>query len=466
MTAIEGRIRAELTRQAASLEFTPSDDAWSAITERAITEHAITERTRHRQAGHARNWLMVAGSAAAVVVTVLAGTFAAGVLGRPAHPAATPPAASGGTSGAGTKLPRGVVRIAPPSGQPGIVLYAWSVTYMAFNGRPGAPSSPSQISALPAGPPQLCVSDQPPVPLPASVPHPAFAPGSLQYDCPNAGFFTFRVDHTPRLGFPVAGGDAWVGSATSNIAEVEARYADGRVVRGSVFTIPGTSIRLWALGLPGPERLGSPLPGVRLVVRDIHGFAGQGTLSASLPNPFPFEVDGTATHLFKFGAHYLGALTFQGKYAVFGYQAPTGLAARLTQRGPDFYAVQQAYPLPASQPLQGQFGADPDFLHPWWFGVARADVAKIVVRLAGGPTMQATCPSPAPAAPPGRKPAVTPLTATCTALPGAPGRARVFAVQLPQDLYRQRANPQGTATAYNAAGEALATISLGTDWHP
>lgn len=235
---------------------------------------------------------------------------------------------------------------------------------------------------------------------------------------------------------------------------------------GSVFIIPGTSIRLWALGLPGAERLGSPLPGVRLVVRNIHGFVGQGTLSASLPNPFPFEVDGTATHLFKFGAQYLGALTFQGKYAVFGYQSPTGLAGRLAQQETDFFAVQQAYPLPASQPLQGQFGADPDFLHPWWFGVARADVAKIVVRLADGPTMQASCPSPAPAAPPGRKPAVTPLTATCTTLPGAPGGARVFAIQLPQDLYRQRAIPQGTATAYNAAGEALATISLGTDWHP
>jgi hypothetical protein len=98
--------------------------------------------------------------------------------------------------------------------------------------------------------------------------------------------------------------------------------------------------------------------------------------------------------------------------------------------------------------------------------LTRADVAKIVVKLAGGRTMQATCPSPAPAAPPGKKPAITPLTTTCTALPGAPGGARVFAIQLPQDLYRQRTIPQGTATAYNAAGEALATISLGTDWHP
>jgi hypothetical protein len=37
---------------------------------------------------------------------------------------------------------------------------------------------------------------------------------------------------------------------------------------------------------------------------------------------------------------------------------------------------------------------------------------------------------------------------------------------LRRGTHRQRAIPQGTATAYNAAGEALATISLGTDWHP
>src|SRR5262249_14999545 len=161
----------------------------------------------------------------------------------------------------------------------------------------------------------------------------------------------FRVGHTPRLGFPVAGGDAWVGSAPSTISEVEARYTDGHTVRGSVFAIPGSSVRLWELGLPGPERLGSPLPGVSLVVRDAHGgFVGQGTLSASLPNPFPFEGDGTAVHLFKFTGQYLGALTFQGKYAVFGYQNQDA-----------FLAVQRAYPLPASQPLQGQFGADPGF---------------------------------------------------------------------------------------------------------
>jgi hypothetical protein len=465
MTGIEDQIRAELAHQAADLEFAPSEDAWAAITERAIAE-----RTRGRHAAwRTRNWLMVLGSAAAVVVTVLAGTFAGGVLGGPTRPASPGPTTSGGMA---PKLPSGVIRIAPPTGQPGVVLYAWSVTYRIYP--PTGTLAPGQIARLPAGPPQLCVSDLPPTPLPASAPHPLFALGSLRYDCPNATFFTFRVNHTPRLGFPVAGGDAWVGSATSNVAEVEARYADGRVVGGSVFTIPGSSIRLWALGLPGPRRLGSPLPGVNLVVRDAHGqFLGQGTLSASLPNPFPFEVDGTAVQLFTFGVQYLGALTFQGKYAVFGskyvfdYQDPP--PTHLIQVF-DFTAVQQAYPLPASQPLQGQFGADPSFLHPWWFGLARADVARIVVRLADQETKQATCPSPAPASapalPPGEKTLYVPLAATCTALPGAPGGARVFAIQLPQDLYRQRAIPQGTATAYNAAGQALATISLGSDWHP
>lgn len=457
MTAIEDQIRAELARQAADLEFTPSENAWAAITERAVAKDT---RGRHA-AWQTRNWLMVLGSAAAVVVTVLAGTFAGGVLGGPSHPASPAPATSGGTA---PKLPRGVVRIVPPAGQPGIVLYAWSVTYRVYNGPPGDKLTPAQIAGLPAGPAQLCVSDLPPMPLPASAPHPLFAPGSLQFACPNGAFFTFRVDHTPRLGFPVAGGDAWVGSATSSIAEVEARYADGHTVKGAVFTVPGTSVRIWELGLPGRERLGSPLPGVTLVARDAHGsFLGQGTLSASLPNPFPVEVHGTGTRIFGFGGQYLSAIIFQGKYALFAYDNGQ-------QSGADWIPVQQGYPLPASQPLQGQFGADPGFLHPWWFGVAQSDVARVVVRLADRWTMQAACPSPAPAAPPalprGEKTVYVPLAVTCTALPGAPGGAQVFAIQLPQALYRQRAIPQGTATAYNAAGEALATISLGSDWHP
>jgi hypothetical protein len=84
---------------------------------------------------------------------------------------------------------------------------------------------------------------------------------------------------------------------------VEARYADGRVVRGFIATIPGSRVGVWALGLSGPQRVGNPLPGVSLVLRDAHGqFLGQGTLSASLPNQFPFQSQhGTTVELLPLG---------------------------------------------------------------------------------------------------------------------------------------------------------------------
>lgn len=442
MKPVEDQIRAELARQAASLDFTPGEQAWRAIEERAANGPA-DPGAAHRPA---RGWLMVAGVAAAAVVTMLAGTLAGSLVGRSRPVVAPSPSGSGPTPAASASpVQSGVVRIAPPAGQPGIVFYAWSVTEHIATGLP----SPGSLQSQPTEPRvTVCVSDQPPT-----------VPPSKEGSCGESTFFEWRVEHTPNFGFPIAGGDAWVGAATSKVGAVEARYADGRVVRGSIVTVPGTSTRIWELGLPGPQRLGTPLPGVSLVLLDTRGrFLGQGTLSASLPYAFPFEMHGTVQRIFNFyGALAMAAITFQDKYAVFGYAYPGN--SQMVQ--PAYHA----YPLPASQPLQGEFGYEADFYHPWWYGLAQADVARVVVQLADGQTMQATCPSPAPAAPPGNSPGVTPLTAACAALPGAPGGARVFAIQLPQSLYRKAAIPQGTATAYNSAGQPLATVSLGTNWH-
>lgn len=445
MKPVEDQIRAELARQAASLDFAPGEEAWRAIEERAANGH-LSPGAAHRPP---RGWLMVAGVAAAAVAVMLAGTLAGSLVGR-SRPAPAPgPSASRSTpvASATTASPvqSGVVRIAPPAGQPGIVFYASSVTeHIVVGPLPTSTAQPVETQPHVI----VCVSDQPPA-----------VPPSKENSCGESTFFEWRVDHTPNFGFPIAGGDAWVGAATANVGAVEARYADGRVVRGSIVTVPGTTTRIWELGLAGPQRLGSPLPGVSLVLLDTRGrFLGQGTLSASLPYALPFEVHGTVQRIFNFyGVLAMAALTFQGKYAVFGYAYPGNNQV--------IQPAYHAYPLPASRPLQGEFGYEADFYHPWWYGLAQADVAKVVVRLAGGQTMQATCPSPAPAAPPGKGPGVTPLTAACAALPGAPGGAWVFAIQLPQSLYRKAATPQGTATAYNAAGQPLATVSLGTNWH-
>jgi hypothetical protein len=301
MKPVEDQIRAELARQAASLDFAPGEEAWRAIEERAARGH-LSPGAAPRPP---RGWLMVAGVAAAAVITMLAGTLAGSLVG-PAQPVKT---------------------------QPHVI---------------------------------VCVSDQPPA-----------VPPSEEGSCGESTFFEWRVDHTPNFGFPIAGGDAWVGAATSKVGAVEARYADGRVVRGSIVTVPGTSTRIWELGLPGPQRLGTPLSGVSLVLLDTRGrFLGQGTLSASLPYMFPFPVHGTVQRIFNFyGELAMAAITFQGKYAIFGYAYPG-----------DNEMIQpayHAYPLPASQPLQGEFGYEADFYHPWWYGLAQADVAKVVVRLAG-----------------------------------------------------------------------------------
>jgi hypothetical protein len=300
------------------------------------------------------------------------------------------------------------------------------------------------------------MSDQPPAQPPPKT--------STGPDCPILYYLGVAVDHTPRIGFPVSGGDTWIGTATANVGSVEARYADGRVVRAFIATIPRTSVRVWTLGLAGPQRVGNPLPGVSLVLRDSRGrFLGQGTLQASLPNQFPFQsLHGKTVELFPFDGAVEAANAAWGKYAVFGYYLPS-------EPGDSVMPTSVAYPLPARQPVQGELGTSADFLHPWWFGLARADVARIVVRLSDGRTMQATCPSPAPAP---VSPSAIPrnggsltsrhLVSACAAIPDAPGGERAFAIQLPQDYYRKRVLPQGAATAYDAAGNVLAAVSLGT----
>jgi hypothetical protein len=470
MTGIEDALRAELARKAASLDFAPREEAWTAIEQRAsagggsrLQHGAGIEPARQRR--HA--WLMVAGSAAAVVATVLGMVYAGGVYGRSGHHPAPGRTASTGKPGPASsaapsptvRVPSGVIQVAPPPGQPGVTMYAWSVTYKVLL-NPGdlqPRMTKAQIAKLPTQTiTNLCMSDQPPAQAPPKV--------SDGPDCPVLAYLGVAVDHTPRIGFPVTGGDTWIGTATANVGSVEARYADGRVVRGFIATIPGSHVRVWALGLSGPQRVGNPLPGVSLVLRDAHGkFLGQGTLSASLPNQFPFQsLHGTTLELFPFDGAVEAAVVAWGKYAVFGYYLPGQVDSSVVP-------TSISYPLPTRQPVQGELGMSPGFLHPWWFGLARADVAKIVVRLADGRTMQATCPSPAPApVSPSRLPrdggslTSKQLVSTCAAIPGAPGGERAFAIQLPQDFYRTRALPQGTATAYDAAGKVLATIPLGT----
>jgi hypothetical protein len=425
---------------------------------------------------------MVAGSVAAVVVTALAGLYAGGVYGpsghRPAPRPATalpgPPRPMTALPGARVslsplniaqipstppsspaRLPNGVIRVAPPSGQPGVTMYAWSVTYPIPRDPADLkpPTTKAQIARLPTRTEtDLCMSDQPP----AREPQDRGGP-----DCPFLSYLGVAVNHTPRIGFPVSGGDTWIGTATANVGSVEARYADGRVVGGFIATIPGSNVRVWALGLAGPPSTGK-LDGVTLILRDLHGtLLRQGSLSATLPNPFPFQLHASAARmapLFPGQDVPEVAVAAWGEYAVFG--GPDG----------DWIMPGSTYPLPARLPLQGEFEMDAGYPHPWWFGLARGDVARIVVGLADGRTLSATCPAP-PAASPVPWPTAlsttlsTALPGVCVAIPGAPGGDRAFAIQLPQEFYGKStvaALPRGTATAYDAVGQILDTVPLGT----
>jgi hypothetical protein len=309
--------------------------------------------------------------------------------------------------------------------------------------------SQEQIAKLPTRTEtDLCMSDQPPARAPRNNAGP---------DCPVLYYLGVAVNHTPRFGFPVSGGDTWIGTATANVGSVEARYADGRVVHGFIATIPGSNVRVWALGLAGPQRTGN-LDGVTLILRDAHGkFLGQGTLSARLPNPFPFQLHAPQgmVRLFPDQGDPEVAIAAWGKYAVFGYYTPDPTTKSIMPES-------TAYPLPTRLPLQGELEMDAEYLHPWWFGLARADVARIVVRLADGRTLPAICPAPPTATAQSATPG---LSAACSAIPGAPGGERAFAIQLPQEFYRKTtiaALPHGTATAYDAAGRVLASVPLGT----
>jgi hypothetical protein len=92
-------------------------------------------------------------------------------------------------------------------------------------------------------------------------------------------------------------------------------------LRGFIATIPGSNVRVWALGLAGPPRTGK-LDGVTLILRDVHGtFLGQGTLSAALPNPLPFRLHASAARMVRlFPGQDVPevAVAAWGKYAVFG----------------------------------------------------------------------------------------------------------------------------------------------------
>jgi hypothetical protein len=328
-------------------------------------------------------------------------------------------------------------------------MYAWTMTQENMLLAPAQAIRPATRALT-----ILCLSDNPPARVPRV---------SDSGPCPPSVYLGEAASHTPRIGFPVVGGDTWIGTAAGNVGSVEARYDDGLVVPGFIATVPGTHFRIWSLGLAGPPRVGR-MPGVSLVLRDTRGaFLGQGSLQASLPGQFPFtELHGpSAVDLFPFQTAAEAVITAWGQYAVFGYYDPAIAPGVVT---PDSIA----YPLPASLPIQGGLGMNAEYLHPWWMGLARADVARIVVRLADGRTMQAACPSPAPApVSPGKIPrgggslASRHLASTCAAIPGAPGGARAFAIQLPQEFYRKAALPQGTATAYDSAGHVLGTTALG-----
>jgi hypothetical protein len=221
-----------------------------------------------------------------------------------------------------------------------------------------------------------------------------------------------------------------MGAAAPQVASVTATLADGRSFPGVVKTGRGFRIKAWTVGYPPSEG------DIHLSFRD-----ASGNQVAVL------ETNGVISPPWT-------GMPSRGGVMAFSYAASPGLSAGhveayLIQGRVAFWSSLwggQISPLPAAgQPMLG--GLADSFLNApgGWaereaFGYAHADVARVVLQVAGGRQVS-----------------------TSTFAPGWPGSdLRLWAVKLALSAVEvSRALPGITATAYDAAGHVLGQVQLG-----
>jgi hypothetical protein len=215
-----------------------------------------------------------------------------------------------------------------------------------------------------------------------------------------------------------------VGAAAAQVTSVTAVLPDGRTFAGVVKTGRGLADKAWTVGYPLAK-------GVRLVFRNAAGnqVAALGTAGPIGPPQFPQPRRGGVT-VFRYpGNHGLPA----GNVVAYLVEGRVGFWSP--------FSGGLICPVPAhGQPALGgialSFGDNGS--HTKAFGYAHANVARVVLRFAGG------------------------QASTGTLVAGWTGSdVRLWAVSLPDRVGQQQPPTAVTATAYDAAGHVVGQVQLG-----
>jgi hypothetical protein len=425
MSTIEDRLRDALAERA---KHSPTDpDAWERTRNRSLAG-----RRRLGWRGFRAGRVLIPTGAAAAVVAIVVGVTAtlSHVTGWPANPApaaAKPgPAASRGAQNP-TRGPLGINDYPPVSAlltfrltAPGTGRTAVAYSWLAY-------TSPyvwsDQLPGL-----KSCISVRYPVSaLGDCTPLPQLGAGDL-----------VRVTDSTYLG-PSIGPLVLQGLAVNQVTSVTAVLPDGQVIPGVVKTGRGFSDKAWAVVAPADEATYKPVSGIRLVFRDASG-AEVATLSTAVPGgsfrvaqPSSGGIAAFAPPKSRSGDHSVTAYLIDG-YVGFFYPEPPLIAAV-------WMAPQPAADSPVLAGLTRQFGqvSGTDLgLVIEAFGYAHADVTRVVLRLDGGRAVS---------------------TSTFAAWPGS--GLRLWAVPVWQGITVNEL-PVVTATGYNAAGQAVAHVKLGS----
>jgi hypothetical protein len=426
MNTVEDRVREALRTRAE--DFTASPDAWQRIRARSQAGTAGRRRGLSRMG----RFVIPAGAAAAVVViAVVAAILAGGVSGRSGKiPVGAPRTAPSATSSARATGPSDSVvspelleedppktpisRLPVPPTPAKTVAYFWV-----------GDSSPTYwVDEIPAGP-QLC---------------------QFLYDgilgvgegfCETQPGRAHLVTATENAGpWEINGEEFVMGVAAAQVKSVTAVLPDGRTSAGTVGAGRGLPYRTWAVNYR------SGTGGVRLVFRDAAGRQVADLSAAAPQNPAQIRQPrrGGVTVYRYAGIPGIPAGTVTG-YLIDG---------RVAFEAPPLFGPGPAIcPVPAGgQPTVGGLLTDPvtsgttgALIGVEALGYAHADVARVVVRVPDGK-----------------------LLSVSTFAAGWRGSdLRLWAVKLPKDsLSVAKGDSMAvTATAYDAAGQAIGTVQLG-----
>jgi hypothetical protein len=426
MTALEDRVRAALREHAESFPIDPG--AWEAVRRKAERSPRSGGARRAARMTRARRYAVplvaaVAVAATALTVTDMAGRTHVPPRGRPGPTAVPTP--SGPSASDLRKAPpvSQIVRLKLGSGTSSVWMYFWRGHLRRYPSM-GVVLAHDFFELFEGSPPKGGFGGYEAV-------HGLSATSAVQ----DAGGEVLMDSARPQRTPP----HYWVeyGVAAHGVASVTAVQPGGRRFPGKVATGRGFPYQVWAARYP----YGKP---TTLVFRDASGRKAGHIYKPLLSRPAPPLTHGVPV------------FSYRGEGPV--CPVPNGTTpTKCHTRGTVFAYMHSGHvefwseaggpfgpdtPINDGPVLSGRWGDYLVFGQLEWFGVARAGVAKVTVRLADGRTVSAA-----------------------TFHPNWGTDDRLFAVRMPQDLYGKGGvmggPPHGTATAYDSAGHVLAHVPLG-----